>query len=382
MAIAYLFLLLSGSAILYYGLAVYAAIEFFSQSQKSCPADDFAFQPPITILKPICGVDSHSYQNLVSFCQQTYPNYQIIFGVQSELDPSITVIQQLIQDFPQLDIQYIASHQIIGTNLKVNNLASAITLAKYDLLLLADSDVWVGPDYLHRVVQPMSDPAVGVVTCLYRSQTHGWIAAFEALGISTDFLPGVLVARKLEGMAFALGATILIRASVLQAIGGFPAIVDYLEDDLQLGHLPAQAGHQVILSDYVVDHIMTTETLTDLLHHQTRWARGIRFARPNGYLGLIFTYGTIFSLLFLLIQGGGLGWGVLILTWTIRYAMAWLIGVKYLQDPVAQQLLWLVPLRDLMSFAFWCYSFLGNTIEWRGRKLRLVKGGKLVDIKL
>jgi ceramide glucosyltransferase len=170
---------------------------------------------------------------------------------------------------------------------------------------------------------------------------------------------------------------------VLEAIGGFAAVADYLEDDFQLGNLPAQAGYQVVLSHYVVSHVMPAATLTDLLHHQTRWARGIRFARPGGYLGLVFTYGTIFSLLFLWITGGSMnGWVVVGITWFIRYVMAWFIGVNYLQDAVAKKWLLLTPLRDLMSFMLWCYSFMGDTIEWRGRKLQLIKGGKLIDSKL
>ncbi len=379
---AYIFFFLSVAAITYYCLAIYAAIAFFSQAKAEASGSELEFLPPISILKPICGVDDRSYQNLSSFCKLDYPDYQIIFGVQTQTDPSIAVIQKLIQDFPGLDIQYVTCDRILGTNLKVSNLASAAALAKHELLLLADSDVCVGCDYLQQVVQPMSDLEVGVVTCMYRSQTQGWLATFAALAISTDFLPSVLVARQLKGMNFALGATILIRKSVLTAIGGFAAIADYLEDDFQLGHLPSQAGYRVVLSDYVVDHVMGGEKLVDFLHHQTRWHRGIRFARPGGYLGLIFTYGTVSSLLFLLSTSSLLGWVVLALTWTIRYTMAWLVGVKYLQDPIAQKGLWLVPLRDAIGFLLWFYSFMGNKIEWRGRKLQLVKGGKLLEVRL
>ncbi len=369
-------LLLCIGAVVYYSLAIYAAIAFFTQTRSQSPD----FYPNVTILKPICGLDGDAYENLASFCRQDFPCYQIIFGIQSQTDPSIAVVQQLIQDFPEIDIQFVVSDRVHGTNLKVSNLINADTQAKYDILLIADSDIWVDVDYLRRVVQPLSNASVGVVTCMYRSRTQGWISTFEALSISTEFLPSVLVAHQLEGMTFALGATIVMRRSVLEAIGGLVAVVNYLEDDFQLGHLSVQAGYQVALSDYVVDHVMETETLADLLHHQTRWNRGIRFARPGGYLGLIFTYGTVSSALFLaLTAGSSLGWAVFIGTWSIRYFLAWLIGVYYLQDQVAQNFFWLTPLRDLMSFALWCYSFTSNTIEWRGRKLQLLKGGMLID---
>jgi len=390
---AYLYLFFSLSAIVYYCFAIYASILFFKFNPTASEASlspgnlescsPATLLPPVTILKPVCGADRNTYDNLASFCRQIYPTYQIIFGIQSQSDLSIPIIQKLIQDFPQLDIQYVISDRTIGTNLKVSNLANAAVQAKYDILILADSDIYVGIDYLQRVVQPLSNPAVGVITCMYRSRAEGRIAAFEALSISTEFLPSVLVARQLEGMAFALGATIVIRKSVLDAIGGFSAVADYLGDDFQLGHQPALAGYRVVLSGYIVDHIMTTETWADLLHHQTRWMRGTRFSRPVGYLGLIFTHGIMFSLLFLLsTHGSGLGWAVLSATWITRYTMAGLIGVNYLEDTVAQKWLWLVPLRDLMSFALWCYSFTGDRIEWRGRKMRLTQGGKLVSIPL
>jgi ceramide glucosyltransferase len=265
--------------------------------------------------------------------------------------------------------------------LKVSNLANAEAEAKYSLLLLADSDVLVGPDYLRRVIQPMRDPAVGVVTCLYRPQVRGWVAILEAVGISTEYHATVLVGRSLEGMNFALGPTIAIRKSTLEAIGGFGAIADYLADDFQLGYLSAEAGYKVVLSDYIIDHAIATESFIDLIDRQTRWNCCTRVSRPWGYLGLIFTHGTAISLLFLIATLGSVfGWVVVGFTWSMRLIMAWVVGVKSLKDPIARKFLWLVPLRDLISFVLWCYSFVGDTFEWRGRRLRLTKGGKLVEI--
>ena len=372
-----LLLLLSLSAIAYYGYAIYAANKFFAHS----PVYDEAFHPAVSILRPICGIDSKTYQNLASFCQQEYPEYQIIFGVQDPQDPSMEVVRQLIKDFANLDIQVTASLYSFGANRKVSNLAHAVTKAKYDILLLADSDVRVEPDYLRRVIQPLSDPAVGVVTCLYRSIAQGWVTTIEALSTPTEFLPGVLVSTALEGIKFAMGQTIVIRRSVLEEIGGFAAIADYLADDFQLGFLSTQAGYKVVLSDYLIDHVMPQSAIAVSIHRQTRWLVGIRASRPWGYIGLIFTHGTVTSLLFLLATGGSvLGWSVLSVAWVMRLAMAWFVGIRCLGDPVAQKLFWLVPLRDGISFVLWGYSLIGNTVEWRDRQFRLTRSGKLIAL--
>ena len=370
-------LILCLSATWFYCYAIYAAVDFFSRPEPIDPD----FHPPVTILKPICGLDSDTYENLASFCQQDYPQYQIIFGVRDAQDAVVEVVHKIIYNFPDIDIQLVVSDRTIGTNFKVSNLANAQTEAKYSILVIADSDIRVGVDYLRRVIQPMRDSTVGVVTCVYTSLTRGWVAAIEALWISTQFAPSVLVARSLDGIKFAFGSTIVIQKAVLEEIGGFLAIADYLADDFQLGKLPTDAGYKVVLSDYVVEHVMPKGSLTNSIKRQTRWGRGTRVSRPWGYFGLIFTHGTATSLLFLLAtQGSMLGWAVLGITWSARLVMGWVVGVRCLKDPVARKFLWVVPLRDLISFILWCYSFVGNAIEWRGRRLRLIKGGKLVPL--
>lgn len=364
------------TAIAYYSLAIYSTWDFLKQSIPLDPA----FHPPISILKPVCGLDHNAYDNLASFCQQNYPTYQIIFGVQDWQDPSIDVIKQLMQDFPSVDIELVISDRAVGKNLKVSNLANAVALAKHPILLSADSDINVTPDYLMTVVQPLQNPAVGVVTCLYRCRTQGWISTFQALGISTEYAPTVFVSRKLEGMTFGLGATLIMRRSVLEAIGGFASVADYLHDDFLLGNRPTQHGHQVVLSNYVVEHELATETMSSFLKQVIRWNRSIRFSHPWGYLGQIFTFGTVASLVCLLTQqGSGLSWSVLGVVWLLRLAMAWMVGVVTLQDDVVKRYWWLVPLSDLVRFGLWCASFVGNTIEWRGRRLQLTKDGQIIE---
>ncbi len=362
-------------AIFYAGLGIYSAIDFLSQPKQVTPE----FHPPVSILKPLCGLDSDTYENLASFCRQDYPDYQIIFGVQDPLDPVVPVVKQIIQDFPAIKTCLVISDRTIGTNLKISNLANARSKAIHPILLISDSDIHVGSDYLITVVQPLSNPAVGVVTCMYRSVAQGGMADFEALGISTELAPTTLVSRKLSGMNFGIGATIVIRDSVLEAIGGFQSVANYLHDDFHLGRMPANAGYQVVLSRYVVDHQLDTQGFIELIQHQTRWNRGIRVCQPLGYAGQIFTFGTVASLVSLLtLQASPLGWFVLGVTWLSRLALAWMIGVQVLNDPVVKKLFWLVPLSDLLRFALWCYGFVGDRVKWRGRTLKLTRNGQLI----
>ncbi|MBW4596457.1 MAG: bacteriohopanetetrol glucosamine biosynthesis glycosyltransferase HpnI [Brasilonema angustatum HA4187-MV1] len=375
--IDFLLLILCISAVLFYCYGIYAAFAFFLDPQPA----QANFHPSVTILKPICGMDDETYNNLVSFCQQKYDNYQVIFSVRDPLDCGIAVVKQIIHDFPELDIQLVVCEDTIGTNPKVSNLANAVTKAKHEILIIADSDIRVGIDYLQRVIQPLQDKSVGVVTCLYRSVAKGWVTILEAIGTATDFHPGVLVSNSLEGIKFAFGSTIVIRKQVLDEIGGFRAIADYLADDFQLGYLSAQAGYKVVLSDYVVDHVLGSSTITDSIQRQIRWARCIRVSRPWGYLGLIFTYGTVTSLLLLMATGGStIGCAVLATTWVMRLVMGWVVGVSYLQDSCVRNFFWIVPLRDVIAFVIWCCGLFGSTIEWRGRRLKQTKDGKLVEI--
>lgn len=361
-------------AFCFYLYAAYISLFCFKQSGPT----NVDYHPPISILKPLCGLDTDAYEKLASFCQQHYPTYQIIFGVREKNDPAIAVVKQIIQDFPKIDIQLVIDDRVIGNNLKVSNLANIAPRVRHDFLLISDSDIKVGPNYLQNIIQPMQDDQIGLVTCLYRSQATNPVAAFEALSISTDFHPSVLVARQLGWMKFAMGSSILMRRSVLKTMGGFGAIADYLADDFMLGNLTAKLGFKVTLSDYVVDHTLETATLIDLVQHQTRWNRCTRASNFSGYIGLFFSHGVALSLgVLALSQGAIWGWGVFGLILTARLLMAWAVGVRCLKDSVATQLLWLVPIRDLLSFGLWVYGLIGDRIVWRDQEFRLLWGGKL-----
>lgn len=371
---ALLFVLCLG-ALWFYGYTLYATFDYLSHQDGTIDPD---FHPPITILKPLCGLEPDLYANLASFCQQNYPKYQIIFAVQRATDPSVEVVHRLIQQFPERDIQLVISDRAVGINPKVNNLANAATVAKHKLWVIADSDIHVGADYLQQVVQPLRYPGVGVVTCPYRSQATGWLATLEAIGTATELHPGMLVARKLEGVSFAVGQTIVIRKTVLEKIGGFDTIAAYLADDYQLGKLPTTVGYRVCLSHYIVEHRLGRDSLGSALQRQLRWARGIRVSRPWGYLGKITTYGTVMSLLLLLVSSGSIfGWTMLGLTWLARLMSVKMISMVWLKDRPTQQYWWLLPVYDLFSFGIWCWGLVGSSIEWRGQRFRLLPGGEL-----
>jgi ceramide glucosyltransferase len=374
LTIVALLLFLCILAIWFYCYAIYGAWDLFGQSQTI----DGEFHPPVTILKPICGLDADAYENLASFCQQDYPEYQIIFAVQNPNDPNIEIVQKLIQEYSAQDIELIVCNQVIGANPKVNNLANASDCAKHDIWLIADSDIRVSKNYLQEIIQPFQDLQVGVITCPYRSIVQGWVAITEALGTACEFHPGVLVARKLEGIKFACGSTIAIRKSVWSEIGGWKAIADYLADDFQLGYQSAALGYKVVLSNYVVEHVLSSSSLVESLQRQIRWSKGIRVSRPWGYLGTIFTNGTIISLLLVMITQAAV-WSLVLMAvvFLTRMTMAWVVGAWGLKDQSAQRFWWLMPCRDLLSFTVWLCGFVGNTIEWRGQKLKLNRNGKL-----
>jgi ceramide glucosyltransferase len=371
---SFVLLALCLGALWFYSYGIFSAINYLMHREPLEPE----FHPKLTILKPLCGIDAETEVNLRSFCQQDYPHYQIVFAVQNPADPAVELVQRLIEQFPERQIDLVINNRTIGVNPKVNNVANAAAAAKYSLWVIADSDIRVGSDYLQQIVQPFRYPGVGVVTCPYRSNVRGWVACLEALGTATELHPGVLVSRQMEGVHFALGSTIAIRKEVMVRLGGFEVIADYLADDFQLGRLPASVGYRVVLSHYVVEHGLSSSSIWEALQRQIRWARGIRASRPGGYIGKGITYGTVTSLLLLLVlHGSGFAWIVLSCVWLARLALGLLVGVGCLDDSSTRRYWWLLPLYDLISFSIWCCGLVGSSIAWRGQRFRLLAGGKL-----
>jgi len=328
------------------------------------------------------GTDPDIYESFRSHCLQDYPEYEIIFGVSDPDDPAVASVRQLQQEFPDRVIQLVISPNKLGANVKVSNLEQMIVAARYEYLLVNDSDIRVERDYLRRVIPPLADAHVGMVTCLYRgvaASTFG--SQLESLGISTDFCAGVLVARQLEGgLRFGLGSTLAFRRADLGRIGGFRAIVDFLADDYELGRRIAALGLKVLLSDVVVETHLPAYDLRGFVSHQLRWARGVRDSRAGGYIGLVSTYGLMWALLLLMAAGAApWSWAVFGTTVLLRLAVALMVGNAVLEDRSLLGHLWLLPVRDLVAVAVWIASFAGHTVTWRGDRFEL-KNGRLIRI--
>lgn len=355
----------------YYLVALWSARNFL----KYVPAPD-GFTPPVTILKPLRGADPEMYEAFRSQCLQDYPEYELIFGVSNRAEPAVELVERLMRDFPGRAIRLAVCPEARGANTKVSNLAYMAGLARHQYLIVSDSDIRVAPDYLRRVLAPLGDPAVGMVTCLYRGMPHRTLGSkLEALGIETDFAPGVLVARRMEGVHFGLGSTMAFPRRALQAIGGFEAFADYLADDFELGRRIAAAGLKIRLSEIVVDHHLPEYSFRAFFRHQLRWARGIRDSRPWGYAGLVFTFGLPWAIVaWLLAKGAAWAWGLLAVTLGVRLAMAAQVTLRVLRHRESLRLFWLIPLRDLAAAAVWLASYAGHRVAWRGEEFILEKG--------
>ena len=367
------FLAIAGVAFFYYAAAVVSAIRLF---RRRPPAG--APLPPISILKPIRGLDPDAGAALASFCEQDYPEFEILFGAADADDPGLAAARRVAQEHPDLPIRFVSDVRPLGANPKVSTLARIAAEAKHDLLLVSDSDIIAGPGHLRAMAECLEDRSVGVVTCLYRSQGEGPGGRLDALGLSTEFQPSVLAARLVEGVRFGLGAGILIRRAALESIGGFGAIADTLADDYWLGALPARSGWRVALAPEVVEHRLGRETFGQFVRHQLRWNRGIRSCRPGGYAGLLLTQATAAGLAGLIAsRGSAAGWIVCGLALAMRLVAARVIAGGYLGDRNARRFLWLVPVRDLLGAVLWGLGLFGRTIEWRGGRYRLLPGGRL-----
>lgn len=343
--------------------------------------------PPVSILKPLKGVDPEIWENFCSHCEQEYPEFQLIFGVSDPADPAVEVVRKLRAKYPNLSIELIVCDRVLGANIKVSNLAQMLPSARHEVLLVNDSDIRVPADYLRKVIAPLADASVGLVTCLYRGVASPVVrptfgSRLEALGISTDFVPGVLSARFLEkGLHFGLGSTLAFRRSDLEAIGGFEALLDYLADDYELGRRITSTGKRVKLSAATVVTFLPAYTLRQFFRHQLRWSRTIRDARRWGYAGLLFTFGLPWALVTLLAERGAeWAWSLLAMTFGVRMAVGFVAAIVVLNDDQFFRYILLLPLRDLIAPFVWTASFMGNRIHWRGDVFDL-KDGRLTIAK-
>jgi ceramide glucosyltransferase len=370
-------LVIAAAPLAYYVAATIAALRFFRRERaRKLPN----YSPPVSLLKPVYGTDFGSYENFSSFCRLDYPDYEILFAVNNDSDAAVPLIKRVAAEFPQRRIRLISGAAQAGANRKVNNLMAMAREARHQILVLTDGDVRVGRDYLREVVAPFADAKIGAVTSFYRAIAEKNLGAeLEAVGAASDFFAGVLMAEWMEGMNFALGASVATTKQWVAKIGGFEAIADMHSDDYELGYRIAKAGGTVLLSREAVWTMYPAQSVRGFWDHQVRWARTIRLSRPWSFAGLIFTHGLPWALLAALVAPENwIGAAYLLAYVVLRFVMAWTVGVWGVRDDVLRRKIWLVPLRDAIYFAVWVASFASKRIVWRGREFTMQKGQMVV----
>jgi ceramide glucosyltransferase len=373
----YAILLITLAPLAYYITATIAAFRFLRRKDRTnSDSPQKNFTPPVSLLKPVHGLDFGSVENFESFCRQNYPNYEILFAVNDESDPAVPLIRATAAKFPERNIRLIAGAPQIGANKKVNNLIELLRAARHEIIILTDGDVRVLPNYLREVVAPFSDPKIGAVTSFYRSIAQKSLAAeLEAIGAASDFFPGVLVAEWMEGMTFALGASIATTKSWVAEIGGFEAIADMHSDDYELGCRIAKAGGKVELAHELVWTMYPAQTARGFWNHQVRWLRTVRLSRPLSFLGLIFTHGLPWAIAAALVAPTRpIAVAYLAAYLVLRLVMAWVVGVRAVADETVRTKLWLIPFRDAIHFVIWLASFASNKISWGGEQFSMREG--------
>lgn len=355
-------------------LATSAAIRFARQSKfRVGAANDAIDLPPVSHLKPLKGADPEMYEALRSHCLQDYPQYEMLCGVTEADDPAVPVVEKLIREFPAAKIRLVLCDKRLGANGKVSSLIQLAASANAEFLVVNDSDIRVEPNYLRTIISELQQPGTGLVTCLYRGTPGRTLASrLESLGISTDFVPGVLAANLIEnGIHFGLGSTLAFRKVDLQEIGGFESIVDYLADDYELGHRIAQ-HKRVVLSRSVVETHLPDYDFSGFIAHQLRWARTIRASRPGGYAGLLLTFTLPWAIAQLCMFQNSASLVIFAAAMLARLAMSVVSSRVVLQERAAP--LWLVPLRDFVAVGIWIAGWAGKKISWRGENFTLERG--------
>jgi len=334
-------------------------------------------QPPVSVLKPLHGAEPGLYENLLSFVEQDYPAPQVVLGVRSSSDGALPIAQALVANCVGRDIALVVDSRVSGRNLKVANLVNMLPVARHDILVFADSDMRVGRNYLATVTAPLSDPQTGLVTCLYKGlPTGGLWSRLGALHINFSFLPSALLGEALGTGGGCFGATIALRRSVLERIGGLAVVRDELADDHRIGTAVREAGYAVALSPYLVETSVSEKSFKCLWQHELRWARTVRLMAPMGFAGSIVTHAVAIAALAALFSGLSLtSLGFLAMSCILRWASARAIA-RMLRLPIVG--LWMLPLRDLLSFAVFIGSFCGRNVSWRDQLFRIEPSGRII----
>ncbi len=368
---AYPLLALLTGSLVFSVLMIVAARKYATVPEQPPPPE----WPPISLLTPLAGKDLGLSDNLRSSFQQDYPRFELVFGVRQESDPAVPVVRDLMRQFPHVPARLIVAGEPDCPNAKVFSLKAMTRAASHDLLVMNDSDIRSRPDALRRIAAEFADPALGLATCPSTAIAGpGWAARLEAVLMNTQFMGGVLVARMLEGVKFALGPSAVVRRAALESIGGWDALDEYLAEDFMLGKLIAEQGTGVILSSVRVQHHIGNAGWAATMNHRLRWCRSTRRSRPYGYIGEVFT--NPIPLAVALVAAHPPFWPLLVLTVAVRLLACWAVARWALADRAALRDFWTVPVQDLIAFAVWVAGFFGNTVSWRGRVYELSPDGK------
>ena len=354
------------------GYALLAVIAVLVWQMRRMPKQSRPRLPPLTILKPLCGAEPSLYANLRSFCEQDYPEFQIVFGVLDPSDAALSVVERLVTEFPSLPIDVVINSQLHGGNRKTSNLINLLAQAKHDLLVMADSDARVGPDYLKTVSAPLLDREVGLVTCIFRgvASPRLW-SRLGAMYINEWYMPSVLLARLFGHQSYVSGQTICLRRETLQAMGGLQVIADHLADDYQLGEQVRGLGLRIVLSHYKLTAEHDEASFDSLNRHELRWMSTLRILRPRSFRLIFFTFSLPLAALGIVLNAADpvfstAAWALFEFTVVARLT---LYGVYRLRDDRSLLAdLWLVPVRDLLICWVWWRSFFTSRVTWRGRE--------------
>ncbi len=361
-------LLLAGSVV--YCILIMVA----ARNYLKIPAPRAVNQEPVSILKPLFGADEGLEQNLRSFFEQDYPEFELLLAVNRDSDTGAHIARKLMSEYPQVPAQLVITGESPRPNGKVFSLQQMLQRARHGILVMADSDIRVTPSMTRVLASELCDPAIGLVTCPYRAiPGASFWSRLEAIGMNTEFLGGVLVARLLSGMDFALGCTLAVRRNALEGIGGLKALENYLAEDFMMGKLIEHSGRRVILSSYVIEHRIGSQGFAANIRHRLRWARSTRRSRPWGYFGEVFT--NPLPLVLILVALAPALWPVAMGIALFRAGAAFSVARCVLDDPLTGRAFYLIPMQDLFSFATWIAGFFGNTIEWRGQRHVVLPNG-------
>ncbi len=369
--------LMAGSLV--YCAMVVVAVRRYLRDRRPSPQPPATRHPPpaFSILKPLRGLDDGLDDNLRSFFRQDYPEFEILFGIDEPSDPALEVVERVRAEFPEIPSRVLVTGESPYANPKDFSLESMAKAASHDLLVMSDSDIRVTPDMLRAFAAEFADPKLGCITCPYRAVAGpSFWTRLEAIGMNTEFISGILVARMLEGMNFGVGPTMVMRREALAKIGWFSRVCDSYIDDFLLGKYTADAGYGTELSAYVIEHRIGSQPFVTNIKHRVMWQRGTRFSRPAGYYGQAFTYTIPIALL--LLAAAPAWWPVTAAAFVFRYAAAGATAISVLDDPVFRHRWWLLPLQDVLAFLSWAAALFGNTIRWRGRRFRLGAEGRLI----